>query len=54
MKVDAHYYGVLGFAGAVGFDKDTAQKIASAFQFVDDVKINYLTVRGVLGVVIIN
>jgi hypothetical protein len=46
MKVDAHYYGVLGFARASGFDKDTAQTIAYASQFVDDAKINYLTVRG--------
>ena len=46
MKVDAHYYGVLGFARASGFDKDTAQKIAYASQFVDDAKINHLTVRG--------
>ena len=45
MKVDAHYYGVLGFARASGFDKDIAQKIAYASQFVDDAKINYLTVR---------
>jgi hypothetical protein len=46
MKVDAHYYGVLGFARVSGFEKDTAQKIAYASQFVDDAKINYLTVRG--------
>lgn len=43
MKKDAHYYALLALARSVGIEKDTAQKIAYASQFVDDAKINKIT-----------
>ena len=46
MKVDAHYYGVLAFARACGFTKAAAWSVAYASQFVDDAKINQLTISG--------
>jgi hypothetical protein len=36
MKIDAHYYAVLGFCRACGFGKASAYDIAYASQFVDD------------------
>ena len=46
MKVDAHYYGVLAFARACGFKKEAAWSVAYSSQFVDDAKINQLTIAG--------
>lgn len=46
MNVDAHYYAVLGFALACGFKKESALTLAYASQFVDDAKINQLTIQG--------
>ena len=46
MKKDAHYYAVLAFARAVGFQKDAAQIIAYSSQFVDDSKINHIIIKG--------
>ena len=46
MKIDAHYYAVLGFCLACGFDKGSAATIAYASQFVDDAKINHIVVPG--------
>jgi hypothetical protein len=46
MKVDAHYYAVLAFCRAGGFNKDTACKVAYASQFVDDAKINHIIIQG--------
>ena len=43
MQIDAHYYGVLAMARSVGIEKETAHKIAYASQFVDDAKINQIT-----------
>ena len=45
MKIDAHYYAVLAFARAVGFNKDSAYQIAYASQFVDDAKINLMYLK---------
>ena len=45
MKVDTHYYAVLGFARAVGFKKEFAVTIAYASQFVDDALINHMVLR---------
>jgi hypothetical protein len=42
MKIDAHYYAVLGFCMACGFQKTIAYEIAYASQFVDDAKINHI------------
>jgi hypothetical protein len=42
MKIDAHYYAVLAFARACGFNKESAYQIAYASQFVDDAKINLM------------
>jgi len=42
MQIDAHYYGVLAFARAVGFKKEYAHIVAYASQFVDDAKINHI------------
>ena len=39
MKIDAHYYALLAFCRACGFDKESACTIAHASQFVDDAKI---------------
>jgi len=40
MKIDAHYYAVLTFSRACGFDRRSARTLAHASQFVDDAKIN--------------
>ncbi|MBW1783097.1 MAG: hypothetical protein JRL30_20430 [Deltaproteobacteria bacterium] len=45
MKIDAHYYAVLAFARAIGFNKDSACQIAYASQFVDDAKINLMYLK---------
>ncbi len=42
MNRDAHYYAVLAFCRACGFNKDSAYVIAYASQFVDDAKINLM------------
>ena len=42
MKIDAHYYAILGFCRACGFRKASAYDIAYASQFVDDAKINHV------------
>ncbi len=44
MKEDAHYYGVLAFSRACGFSKAHAWDVAYASQFVDDAKIDRITV----------
>jgi len=46
MKVDAHYYAVLGFCRACGFGKETALTVAYASQFVDDARINHMVIKG--------
>ena len=46
MKIDAHYYAVLAFCLACGFDKGSAATIAYASQFVDDAKINHIIIAG--------
>jgi len=46
MKIDAHYYGVLGFYRACGFKKDSALLLAYASQFVDDARINHIVIDG--------
>ena len=46
MHLDAHYYGILAFAAACGFKMESAQTLAYASQFVDDAKINQLTING--------
>ena len=43
MKKDAHYYALLAMARSVGIEKETAHKIAYSSQFVDDAKINKIT-----------
>jgi hypothetical protein len=43
MKIDAHYYAILAFCRAVGFKKKAAQTVAYASQFVDDAKINQIS-----------
>ncbi len=43
MKIDAHYFALLAFARGVGFNKEAAYQIAYASQFVDDAKINQIT-----------
>jgi len=45
MKIDAHYYAVLAFARAIGFNKDSASQVAYASQFVDDAKINLMYLK---------
>jgi hypothetical protein len=46
MKEDAHYYAILAFARACGFTKEAAWSVAYASQFVDDAKINQLSIIG--------
>jgi len=46
MKIDAHYYAVLGFSRACGFKKDSALLLAHASQFVDDARINHIVIDG--------
>ncbi len=43
MKKDAHFYALLALARSVGIEKEIAHKIAYASQFVDDAKINKIT-----------
>lgn len=43
MTKDSHYYAILAFARALGFKKSIAHQIAYASQFVDDAKINHIT-----------
>ncbi|MFZ3101814.1 MAG: DUF6765 family protein [Desulfitobacteriaceae bacterium] len=45
MNRDAHYYAVLGFCRACGFKKKSALVIAYASQFVDDAKINLMSLK---------
>ncbi len=42
MNRDSHYYAVLAFARACGFNKPSALTIGYASQFVDDAKINLM------------
>jgi len=46
MKIDAHYYAVLAFCRAIGFNRESACTIAYASQLVDDAKVNYVTIEG--------
>ncbi len=46
MKIDAHYYAVLGFSRACGFKKDSALLLAYTSQFVDDARINHIVIDG--------
>ncbi len=46
MKIDVHYYAVLGFCRVCGFDKESACTIAYASQFVDEAKINHMVIDG--------
>lgn len=46
MRIDAHYYAVLAFALQCGFKKESAKTLAYASQYVDDAKINQLTIDG--------
>jgi hypothetical protein len=46
MHLDAHYYAVLAFAVECGFKEESAKTLAYASQFVDDAKINQLTISG--------
>jgi len=43
MKKDAHFYALLALARSVGIKKEIAHKIAYASQFVDDARINNIT-----------
>lgn len=45
MQRDAHYYAILGFCRACGFNKDSALVVAYASQFVDDAKINLMFLK---------
>ena len=45
MKIDAHFYGVLAFCRGVGFEKDAANTVAYASQFVDDAKANQIVLN---------
>lgn len=42
MQRDAHYYAILAFCRACGFNKESAQVVAYASQFTDDAKINLM------------
>ena len=46
MKLDAHYYAILGFCRGCGFTKENAHKIAYASQYVDDASINHIVIDG--------
>lgn len=46
MKLDSHYYAVLGFCRACGFKKENAHVVAYASQFVDDARINHIVIQG--------
>ncbi|MCC3145799.1 hypothetical protein LJ207_10730 [Halanaerobium sp. Z-7514] len=43
MQIDAHYYAVLALSRFIGFRKDIAHKISYASQFVDDARVNLVT-----------
>jgi hypothetical protein len=43
MKKDAHFYALLAMALSVGIEKEAAHQIAYASQFVDDAKVNKIT-----------
>ncbi len=45
MKRDAHYYAMLGFCRACGFNKESALVITYASQYVDDAKINLMYIN---------
>lgn len=45
MKKDAHYFALLALARSVGIEKETAHKIAYASQFVDDARVNKITLH---------
>lgn len=46
MRLDAHYYGILAFARACGFNKEKALLIAYASQYVDDANIDHIMIKG--------
>ncbi|RJE48582.1 MULTISPECIES: DUF6765 family protein [unclassified Dehalobacter] len=45
MKRDIHYYALLAFCRSCGFNKESSRKIAYASQYVDDAKINLMTIQ---------
>jgi len=45
LKRDAHYYAMLAFCRACGFDKESASVVAYASQYVDDAKINLMYIK---------
>ena len=45
LKRDAHYYAMLAFCRACGFNKVSASVIAYASQYVDDAKINLMYIK---------
>ena len=45
MKKDAHYYAILAFCRACGFNKESASVVAYASQYVDDAKINLMYIK---------
>lgn len=45
MERDAHYYAILAYCRACGFNKESSQVIAYASQFVDDAKINLIFIN---------
>lgn len=45
MKRDAHYYAILAFCRACGFQKESAHIVAYASQYVDDAKINLMFIK---------
>ncbi|HOW84137.1 MAG TPA: hypothetical protein PK573_16360 [Spirochaetota bacterium] len=45
METSSHYYAILAFCRAIGYNKEASFKIAYASQFVDDAKINLITVK---------
>lgn len=45
MRIDAHYFAIFTLARIVGFKIDIAYKIAYSSQFVDDNKVNSITIE---------
>ncbi|WP_368294497.1 DUF6765 family protein [Dehalobacter sp. TBBPA1] len=45
MKRDIHYYALLAFCRSCGFNKESSRKIAYASQYVDDARINLMTIQ---------
>jgi len=43
MKKDTHFYALLAMARSVGIEKEASHKIAYASQFVDDARVNKIT-----------